>query len=83
MSGPDWKHYLNGGTSHYNFKYNSSLTPSMPVVASQVAPPLTPTPVASATPSPLQQPSQPPKKKNQTGGKRKRRHLKRKTMKRK
>jgi hypothetical protein len=89
MSGSDWKHYLNGGTSQYNFSYKNNTVAPMPAptTTTALAPTLVPTP-APMQPQPVTGINNkiPPKsnKKNQTGGRRKRRgHLKRKTMKRK
>jgi hypothetical protein len=76
MSGPDWKSYLSGGTSQYNFSYrNNTVTPPEPLATAT-------TPMTPMTPSPvLKQIPVTKSKKNQTGGKRKRKHLKRKTIK--
>jgi hypothetical protein len=85
MSGSDWKHYLNGGTSQYNFSYKNNTVAPMPVVTATNTTPIPQQPLQKQS---LQQPSLipniKPKKNNQTGGRRKRRgYLKRKTMKRK
>jgi hypothetical protein len=88
MSGSDkisWDRYLNGGTSQYNFKYRGEEPPSManpPVPVGSMPntnqPNPNTNPVKPNTGIPKQENlSQIPKRKNQTGGKR-RAHLKKK-----